>query len=204
MTIWERDITKTNQQTNLAIKGTFASVINSILIPIAVSYWVKRNLYGVGGLSADIFFLGITNSFIPAITGILDVGYYISLVLGWVAKRPDSKLGVNQDELNAKIQYVEFEPGYDALPVVNSFLFACFFAPLQPIVVVFALVGNLMIYQTQKYAIFNHKRRPTPGGNMVNRGIWSMIRLGPLAYSIGTSLDISRQLFLVSFFLRED
>ena len=66
------------------------------------------------------------------------------------------------------------------------FLFACFYAPLQPIVIPFALFGTALIYQTQKYSIFNHKKRPIPGGNMLNRGIWAIIRLGPLFYSLGS------------------
>lgn len=104
-TYLERDETRTIQQASLGIKATFASLINSIAIPLIIAYSIKKNLYGIGGLSADIFFIGITGALIPALTRIIDAGYYISRILAWMAKKPKNKLKLNQDQLNAKMEY---------------------------------------------------------------------------------------------------
>lgn len=54
------------------MKGVIASLINSIAIPILVNYFFKSNLYGENGLAEDVFYLGITNSFITPILTILN------------------------------------------------------------------------------------------------------------------------------------
>ena len=41
MTYLERDYTFTIQQASIAVKGTIASLINSILVPVLVSAYIK-------------------------------------------------------------------------------------------------------------------------------------------------------------------
>lgn len=49
---------------------------------------------------------------------------------------------------------MEFEIGYEYIYIVNLFLFTCFFSPLQPIIVVFAIVGLFVMFWAQKYSLF--------------------------------------------------
>lgn len=70
--------------------------------------------------------------------------------------------------------------------MVNLFLFTCFFVSLQPIIVVFAIVGLVIMYWAQKYSILNRCKRPAPGLNSINTTMYQMIYLGPAFYSIGS------------------
>lgn len=72
LTNFERISTFSHYQIGLAMKGVIASLINSIAIPILVNYFFKSNLYGENGLAEDVFYLGITNSFITPILTILN------------------------------------------------------------------------------------------------------------------------------------
>ena len=49
-----------------------ALILNNILTPILINYFLNdKNLYGLNGLAYDIFFLGITNAFLPVITTLI-------------------------------------------------------------------------------------------------------------------------------------
>jgi hypothetical protein len=80
--------------------------------------------------------------------------------------------------------------------MVNLFLFTCFFAPLQPILVVFAIGGMSMMYWAQKYSLFKRCRRPVPGKNIINNAMYQLIYLGPVFYTVGS--------FCWSHFFKDD
>ena len=90
LSIYEKDYTQTKYQTSLAIKSIFASLINSILIPMIVNYYIKEDMYGQNGLASDIFMLGLTNSLLPPVLKILDVGYIINRILKYFKSKPSN------------------------------------------------------------------------------------------------------------------
>ena len=80
------------------MKAAFAELINSILTPILVNYYFKeKNLYGISGLAYDVFFIGITNSFLSPVLKIFDIYYYFTRLLAWYKKKPLNKLAQNQN-----------------------------------------------------------------------------------------------------------
>lgn len=183
----ERNYTSTLQQASLGIKAVLALLINSILIPILVNFYFKgKNLYGVNGLAYDIFLLGITNSFLTPFMKLFDFYYLFTRLMRWLYAKPARKLSVDQKLLNQYHEYIEFEVGYEYIYMVNLFLFTCFFMPLQPIIVVFAIAGLIMMFWAQKYSLFYRCRRPIPGNKTVNTTMYTLIYLGPLFFGIGS------------------
>lgn len=92
---YEKDYTITKYQTSLALKSILASLINSILIPMIVNYFIKAGgssavLYGEDGLASDVFMLGLTNSFLPPILKIIDISYIINRIKKWFASKPSN------------------------------------------------------------------------------------------------------------------
>lgn len=76
VTVFEKDFTETGYQTSLAIKSIWAQLLNSIVVPIIVNYIIeKKNVFGLNGLSTDIIYLSITNSFLPPLTKLIDPYY---------------------------------------------------------------------------------------------------------------------------------
>lgn len=140
----------------------------------------------MNGLAYDVFLLGITNSFLPPFMKIFDGYYFFTRMIECYSNRPNSKLSLNQAELNTNTEYIEFEVGYEYISTVNLFLFTCFFCSLQPIIILFAITGMLIMFWAQKYSLFYRCRRPTPGSKLVNTTMYTMIYLGPLFYSIGS------------------
>jgi hypothetical protein len=84
-------MTHTAYQSSLAVKTIIAQLVNTILIPILVNQFVKINnkYYGKGGIDEEIFYIGITNSFLPPIIKIIDPKYiYFKYVRVWWYERP--------------------------------------------------------------------------------------------------------------------
>ncbi len=87
LTTIEREETQTNFQSGIALKSIFAQVLNSILIPFLVKYFLQdKNLYHVEGLAYVIFTLGITNSFILPVIKLINLDYISYLIRSWLNK----------------------------------------------------------------------------------------------------------------------
>lgn len=82
------DFTATKYQTSLAVKSIFASLINSILIPIIVNYYIKTDIYSDKGLASDVFMLGLTNSFLPPVLKLVNIPYIINRIMKHIASKP--------------------------------------------------------------------------------------------------------------------
>lgn len=68
------------------------------------------------------------------------------------------------------------------------YVFACFYAVLQPAVVGFTAVGLVIYYWTQKIVLFRLSKRPVPGTDYINNIMFAIIKLGPLIYTFGSFL----------------
>lgn len=97
LTKLERDRTSTYHQASLGFKAVWALLINSILIPILVNWFFKENLFGINGLAYDVFYLGITNSFLSPLLKIFDGYYYFTRFLNWYKNHPNRRLYQNQN-----------------------------------------------------------------------------------------------------------
>ena len=87
--------------------------------------------------------------------------------------------------MNTLSEHVEFEVGYEYIAIVNLFLFCCFFAALQPIILIIAVFGMVAIYWANKFCLFNRCKRPIPGNKTINTAMYTLIYLGPLFFSLG-------------------
>ncbi len=77
MTIVEKEYSMNNFQLSIAMKSIVAQLINSVVVPFMVNYYIKEgNIYGVGGLAEDIFVLALTNSLVPPLVRIIDPYYF--------------------------------------------------------------------------------------------------------------------------------
>lgn len=77
-------------------------MINSILTPTITAYYIKTNtgVYMAGGLVDNIFMMAITNSIVPPILVLFDPLVLVTKLLKCLKSRKNSKLSVNQKELN--------------------------------------------------------------------------------------------------------
>ena len=91
LTAFELDYTETKHQTSLAVKSIIASLVNTIVIPMIVSYYIKDDIYGQNGLASDIFMLGLTNSLLPPVLKLIDIGYIINRLMKYLKSKPCKK-----------------------------------------------------------------------------------------------------------------
>ena len=60
-----------------------------------------------------------------------------------------------------------------------------FFISLQPLIIIFSLLGMILLYWIQKYTVLNRIKRPIPGTSFINDAMFQLISLGPFFYSLG-------------------
>jgi ABC-type glycerol-3-phosphate transport system permease component len=90
LSAFEMEYTQTKYQTSLALKSIFAALINSILIPMMVNYYIKEDIYGKNGLASDVFMLGLTNSFVSPILKIVNISYIVNRISKHFASSPSN------------------------------------------------------------------------------------------------------------------
>ena len=106
--------------------------------------------------------------------------------MAWFKNRPVTRLGLSQDELNKYNEYLFFQAGYEYIYAVNLFLFTCFFASLQPIIVIFSILGLQLMHWAQKHSVYARCKRPVPGGTTINNTMYQLIYLGGFFYTLGS------------------
>lgn len=67
-------------------------MINTIIIPILVNYYIKQDIYGRNGLANDIFMLGLTNSFVSPILKLIDLTYIINRIRKHIISKPSTNI----------------------------------------------------------------------------------------------------------------
>lgn len=101
LTIYESDYTETHRQASLLIKSVLAQMVNTILIPVISSYYLKdQNFYYVNGLVDNIFMLSISISIVPPIVLLINPLNLFTKLIRCIKSRPGSKLYQNQKEYN--------------------------------------------------------------------------------------------------------
>ncbi len=66
------------------------------MIPLAVNFYIKGNIYGVDGLSEDVFNLAVSNAIVSSVTNFINPGYRINRIKYWWYNKPYRKLWLNQ------------------------------------------------------------------------------------------------------------
>ena len=84
LTKFEKDYTTTNFQASLAIKAILAQMINSILIPVIVAYYVKQNVYGSSGLADNTFMMSFSVALVSPVVVLFDpLHFMMKIVRCW-------------------------------------------------------------------------------------------------------------------------
>lgn len=159
-------------------------------MPIAVNVGIKNNIYEADGLSEEICSFAMTNAYMAPLLKIVNSSFIVGRLKHYVYNLPLVKFyaSFDQDDLNEAAEYAEFELGNEYVEVVTIFLFTCFFAPLQPLVVVFAMVQLFLYFWVQKVVLYKIAKRPTPGNDTINTAMYQLVFFGPLLYAVGSFL----------------
>jgi hypothetical protein len=92
---------------------------------------------------------------------------------------------MSQQQYNEEMMNIEFNFGAEYVYIVNTYLYVCFFAALQPIICLFAFAGFALMHSVKKCRLFWIVRRPIAGSDIMNYSMSQFIYLGPLFFSIG-------------------
>lgn len=104
--------------------------------------------------------------------------------------RPSARIKITQEKLNNICERTPFELGDRYAEIVSMYIFACFYASLQPLVVPLTIICFILMYFAEKVVLFKYSKRPVPGYNDTHEVMYWFIYLGPLAYALGSFMWI--------------
>jgi hypothetical protein len=81
---------------------------------------------------------------------------------------------------------MQFGIGFQFSYLIRSILFTCFYAPLQPIIVLFAIGGMFVTYWVFKYCLLHRSSRPVSGNRLINVFLNRYSGVGPILFAIGS------------------
>ena len=72
--------------------------------------------------------------------------------------------------------------------IFTRYFFFCFFLPVQPVLIVVAILGGVLNQWVQKYNLFHHSKRPTSGTKILYRTTLQCIYGGFVFLALSTTI----------------
>ena len=179
-------MTYMSKQASLSHKIILCQIGHFIIVPLVFNLFFATQFTGVVSLSQTVFFLSLQSAFIFPFLKIFDPIYLLTIIKRFVSKWPSNKLKMNQIQLNKNCEYMQFGIGFQFSYLIRSILFTSFYAPLQPVIVIFAIAGMVVTYWVFKYCLLHRSSKPISGNCLINIFLNKYAGFGPILFAIGS------------------
>lgn len=192
LTYLENEYITSVEQSNIAFKIGIGQLINSIGVPLVVTILSNndpnipdKTWLNAGGLVEDVFYIALFNLGVP-IGRLIDPYEILLKVVRWWKSDPDRRLDMfGQKELNEYFGNYVFDIGYEYAYLIKTAIFTSFFACMQPIIVLFAPIGLMFYYLSDKRNLLRHFQRPTYHYSTINHYVDFILLFCPIAFGFG-------------------
>ena len=151
------------------------------------AYYIKNNIYQEGGLVDDVFYFALLNGFFPPLVRAINPYFLFVRALRSYYSTSNRKLYCEtQFEFNQRWEAVEFEIGLEYVYILKTVIYTAFFISLQPVIVVFAIIGCSLMYQAEKFTLFYQSVRPKPSSDIITLSMNSILYFSVIAYGFGS------------------
>lgn len=160
---------------------------------MAALYISDKSLYGVGGLSEDIFFIALFN-ILPPIGRFIDPFYLLITIRNKIYEMPGRFILIPeyrlknfncQRDFNRIYEDNDFDLGYEYAYVIKTSIFTSFFMCVQPIIAVFAVIGLILMFLVNKYRILYRFFKPRYYSSTVNTFVDYLLNVSPVTFGLG-------------------
>jgi hypothetical protein len=157
LTYFEKHETLTEYNSSVALKLTFAQVVNTALIAFIVNLDWKNKWFVPGGLIEDMTWILISNALVQPLLKIFNVQHLVKYIQ---RRRAPNDPTLTQSEANEIFEepFVDMAKCYACL--MKTFIVTVIYAPILPFGVVVSVVGVFLMYWTDKYMLLRRHARP--------------------------------------------
>ncbi|CAI2376406.1 unnamed protein product [Moneuplotes crassus] len=159
LSAYERHDTYTKLNLSVSLKLTFATFINTGILPLFLNFGTK-NWFHSNGLMNEVFYNMLSISFVSPILYLFDVGYITNLIKMRIEEKKGENSTLTQREANALFEPppVDMAQRYsDAMLMLCMVAMYTFVLPIIPVV---ALFGTLFQYSVEKYLLITRHKLP--------------------------------------------
>jgi hypothetical protein len=193
VSLFENEYIKSEEEASIGLKIAVSQILNSVVVPILLTYINHQKVFDSSGLVTNVFFIALINMLLP-IGRFVDPFNMILKLREKYYSDPEKRLFdlKGQAELNRIFTFYEFELGYEYSYIIKTSFITAFFMAVQPIIAVFAPVGLLLMYFTNKYRLLYRFNKPNFHSSSVNTMLTFILKLSLVAFSLG-------QLYFINF-----
>jgi len=137
---------------NTALINLFAQLILAKTDSVSSSL-ENLNFYGKGGLLENMYYVFITNAFLPPLLNIFDSGYFFKLFKRYFLEKKGSSNKMNQMKANSLYEGPNFDLPLKYAGMIKTVLLATFYAPAIPFSLVYTIIGLGLWFWTDKVKI---------------------------------------------------
>eukprot|EP00963_Diacronema_lutheri_P002208 scaffold148_cov341-Pavlova_lutheri.AAC.16 len=153
LTPYERWLTKTEEESWLAIKLSLAYLLNAALMPIVAANRRPESMYASGGLAELAVFVQVLNAFMPDLYSVVqpDTRLYQEFRWRWIS---------TQEKMNELFEPNKFKLSVHYASIVKTLGLAYLYAPILPIGYFIGFVGLCFTYCVDRYVALRLTRMP--------------------------------------------
>jgi len=164
LTSFEKHITYTHYLRGVAQKLSIAQFMNTALTNLfaqlilassgSVSSGLENlNIYGKGGLLENMYYIFITNAFLPPILTILDPSYFLKLFQRRRLEKKGSHNKLTQMKANLLYEGPILDLPFKYAGMIKTVLLATFYTPAMPFALIFTTVGLALWFWADKWVL---------------------------------------------------
>ena len=107
----------------------------------------------------------LSNSVVPGIMTLIDLGYLWPLLRQYIFKKyPEKRIQLTQQEANILFEKPKLNAAYRYAADIKTLMFSTFYAFIIPIAPILGIANLLFSYIVYKYMIIRRMSRPLPVG----------------------------------------
>lgn len=183
----EKHFTVTGYDSSIASKKVIAQFMNTAIIYIIIS-WIKGSWTEKSGLVNQLLNICLSTIFVNSFLFAFDPLYLYRLYLRRKVVKAPEKSMMTQSEAHALFE----DPSLD-IPnlysgVINVMLFSAFYATLEPLVILFAIITLCIYYWIFKIILVRRSSIPVELGKKIAYDMIEYIEYVPFAYALGDVL----------------
>lgn len=153
LTPYERWLTKTAEESWLAVKLSLAYLLNAAMMPMLAANRRPESIYASGGLAELAVFVQLLNAFMPDLYSILqpDTWLYQELRWRWIS---------TQEKMNELFEPDKFKLSVHYASIVKTLGLAYLYGPILPIGYFIGVIGLCFTYCVDRYVALRLTRMP--------------------------------------------
>lgn len=145
---------------------------------------LRNRIWSERGLANDAWFIMIGNIFLPSISSIVNISYFLRLYKRRSIRKNPQTSNLTQKEANYYFEGHPFDIAHKYANMLKSVMISIFFMPIIPMSLVFGVFGVLFVYLTEKLLLYKRYAAPDATGPILTFGMYQFFDVVLIVFGV--------------------